>query len=199
MRLHPMTAPGALLTQAELKAAASNAASAHHHAAVLWLFLGYDGPDARGRTRQQLLGLDDEDLEDIHDYIQWLFPLDEASQFNDKAPVVSAAQLGVIGTDAAVQAGLLASFERMLAFYGLALSGQTVRKGSRWAQRGENWAFFPTHNDLRITRILRSLCLLGRRDLAQAFLSCLEQLADECRGLAKDRPLPHWRGAVRAA
>ena len=50
-----------------------------------------DAPDARGRTLDDILAWDDEQLEAVHDYIQWLFPLDEPSRFNPDAPLLTPA------------------------------------------------------------------------------------------------------------
>ena len=53
------------------------------------------GFDARGRSLDEVLAWDDERLEDVHDYIQWLFPLDEPSQFTPHAPLLTAESLAV--------------------------------------------------------------------------------------------------------
>ncbi len=160
-------------------------------------FLSSRGCDQRGRTLDELLALDDEELEDLHDYVQWLFPLPEASQFNEKAPTPTVDEFAELARDATVRNGARRAFVRMLAFYGLQLvAAGAVGKSAQWAQRSDNWAYFPTHNDLRLTRILRSLCLLGLQQEAHALLHCLEALAPCCRGLAMERPLQFWRQAV---
>lgn len=164
-----------------------------------WLYLGYDGPDARGRPLQAVVVASDDALEQVHDYIQWAFPLDEPSAFNNEAPVLDAQQLATIGADPRVQHRVLAAFDRMLSFYGLtrdAVDGR-VHKAANWSQRGANWAFEPGHNDLRISRILRSLCLMGQRTAAQAFLVALEGIALEYRGPDRDGPMRFWRHALR--
>ena len=42
-------------------------------------FLEGKTPDHRGRTLSMVLAFSDERAEQTHDYIQWLFPLDEPS------------------------------------------------------------------------------------------------------------------------
>ena len=36
-------------------------------------------PDGRGRTLSMIMALDDQAIESTHDFIQWVFPLDEPS------------------------------------------------------------------------------------------------------------------------
>ena len=47
------------------------------------------GTDDQGRTRNQILAFGDRQLEEVHDYIQWLFPLPEPSRFNPDAPLLT--------------------------------------------------------------------------------------------------------------
>lgn len=44
---------------------------------------------ASGHTLEYILNQSDDWLEQKHDYIQWLFPTDQLSHFNLKAPVIS--------------------------------------------------------------------------------------------------------------
>src|ERR1700724_2057723 len=46
-------------------------------------------PDHRGRYVHEIQAWPDDQLEAIHDYIQWLFPLPERSGFNVAAPVLN--------------------------------------------------------------------------------------------------------------
>lgn len=50
---------------------------------------------------------------------------------------------------------------RMLRFYGLEARGPRIAKGRNWTARKSDWFTGPTHNSLRITRILKSLMLGG--------------------------------------
>ena len=47
-------------------------------------------PDTEGRFLKDLWSWSDRDLEEVHDFIQWLFPLPEPSQFNPDAPLLTA-------------------------------------------------------------------------------------------------------------
>ena len=48
-----------------------------------------DGTDSEGRRLEDILRWDDQTLEYVHDFIQWLFPLDEPSAVNPNAPLVT--------------------------------------------------------------------------------------------------------------
>ena len=105
---------------------------------------------------------DNEQLEMVHDFIQWLFPLPEASRFNADAPLLTDADIVAFAADPALRANLTKSFERIVRFLGLAIdeTGRVVEGDNFANRRGDVWDA-PNHNWLRITRILRSLTLLG--------------------------------------
>jgi hypothetical protein len=160
-------------------------------------FLSGSGPDSRGRMLAEVLSYSDDELELQHDFIQWLFPLDQPSRFNPEAPVLAPHEFAELGRDPGVVAGLRQGFERMLAFYGLEWSAGSVVKAARWPARSPNWAELPTHNDLRITRILRSLVLFGLHDEAAALLRFLESMLDEMPlRPGRETTRGHWRGAL---
>lgn len=60
------------------------------------------GTDHRGRTLWQIVQKSDAWIEETHDYIQWLFPLSEPSQFNPHAPILTEASRAPL-VDGAVQ------------------------------------------------------------------------------------------------
>jgi hypothetical protein len=113
--------------------------------------------------------------------------------------VLDSAQFAQLAADRLVREGVLRSWHRMLRFYGLqATSTGTVVKAANWPQRAENWVAFPTHNDLRITRILQSLVLFGLRAQAQAMLEACSTLVQAARGdHFSAKPLQFWQAAVR--
>ncbi len=82
-------------------------------------FYSGEQPDNRGRQLTGIQSWSDEQLEAVHDYVQWLFPLPERSAFNPGAPLLSAADIEAFHAGAELRGRLLASFRRMLAFYGL--------------------------------------------------------------------------------
>src|SRR5215472_17590331 len=120
------------------------------------------GSDAEGRALAEIWSWDDNELELVHDFIQWLFPLPEPSQFNAAAPLLTDGDIAAFRTDSALQSNLLKSFQRLLRFLGLAQdeAGAIVLGPNFYSRSPDVWEA-PNHNWLRITRVLRSLQLLG--------------------------------------
>jgi hypothetical protein len=70
--------------------------------------------DTQGRLLEDILAWPDDDLEAVHDFIQWLFPLPEPSQFNPDAPLLTEIDIAAFKSDPLLQANLMKSFERIL-------------------------------------------------------------------------------------
>jgi len=77
------------------------------------------GTDIEGRLLEDILAWNDDELEEVHDFIQWLFPLPEPSQYNPDAPLLTKEDIAAFKSDPVLQANLMRSFERILAFLGL--------------------------------------------------------------------------------
>ena len=161
------------------------------------------GPDNRGRFLKEIQNWSDDELGRTHDYIQWLFPLDEPSGVNLNAPTLNAYTINRFRSDADLRRRLQASLVRMLAFYGLEMRATvplSVVCTASFPERAENWLTPSNHNHLKITRILRSLCLLGLEDQADSFFRFLEMLYE----MESTRPHPrisletfgYWRSAL---
>jgi hypothetical protein len=155
-------------------------------------------PDARGRMLAQIWAWDDDALERVHDYIQWLFPLPEPSRFNDGAPLLSAADIAAFAARAELSDNLRRSLRRMLAFYGFTLGeGPRVAPAADFAAQAANWLTPLNHNFLRLTRIPRALSLLGLGNEARALLAALEAVYRSGGAAAiGERSLAFWRSAV---
>ena len=138
------------------------------------------GCDSRGRRVIDVLTLPDEQLEEIHDYIQWFFPLPVPSAANPDAPILTGAEIDAIKADPQAQETLERAAERMLRFY-----GQT-----RW------WLRWQDHNHLRITRIIRSLRLLVGVAAAQRFHKAILALHDSAGAPINIRSLQFWADAA---
>jgi hypothetical protein len=151
----------------------------------------------------QIVAWPDDRLEEIHDFIQWLFPLPERSQANPHAPVIDRADIDAFRASPELQERLRTSFRRMVRFYGLTFQqGETpgVVRAPDFELRARNWLTLHNHNHLRITRILRSMRLLGLDVEAKALYSCLSAIYEEevHRGEARIAPLT-WQFWVAAA
>ncbi len=160
-------------------------------------------PDHGGRYLQEILEWSDNELERTHDYVQWLFPLPEQSGFNVNAPVLDAETIHEFRSRPELQRNMETSLLRMLAFYGLEMvefPGPIVRPSPCFAQHSENWLTESNHNHLRITRILKSLRILGLKSEALAFFNCLATIYGEETGNTvrriSDETFRFWRSAA---
>uniref|UniRef100_A0A3B3W0S2 Opioid growth factor receptor 2 n=1 Tax=Poecilia latipinna TaxID=48699 RepID=A0A3B3W0S2_9TELE len=131
-------------------------------------------------------------LEHTHSYIQWLFPLQE--------PGVNYEATTLTKQEIQVKKNLLKSYELMLDFYGIKLENEETGKVARadhWIDRFQNLNNH-THNNLRITRILKCLGTLGYRHyqvpLVRFFLE--ETLVNGELPRVKDSALSYFLFAV---
>jgi hypothetical protein len=161
-----------------------------------------DGRDHRGRSLSDIQQFDFDELELNHDYIQWLFPLPEPSGASAFAPLLSGDDIQRFQSDESLRIRLRRSFEIMLRFFGLELSHASgagplnVVTSTSFEERRQVWLHVGSHNFLRITRILRSLSLLGCSRDAAAFLEYLESLYARVPDAIGETPIGYWRRAV---
>ncbi|XP_041743647.1 opioid growth factor receptor-like [Coregonus clupeaformis] len=101
-------------------------------------------------------------LEAVHSYIQWVFHLQERGM-NYQAKELTKKEIEAFLEDETVKKKLVKSYKLMLDFYGIQMSNDTtgeVRCTNNWRDRFDNMDRH-THNNLRITRILKCLGTLG--------------------------------------
>ncbi|KAF2197582.1 hypothetical protein GQ43DRAFT_444120 [Delitschia confertaspora ATCC 74209] len=91
--------------------------------------------DRKGRTLEDILGWNDIQLEQSHDYIQMLFPLPEGSMFNTIAPLVTRDVLEAFRSRPELRVQMRKAFVRMMHFYGFAISGEAVNQEPNRAGR----------------------------------------------------------------
>ncbi|KPI39833.1 Opioid growth factor receptor [Cyphellophora attinorum] len=174
-------------------------------------------PDTRNRTLITILSWPDSHLEASHDYIQTVFPLPEESMFSF-APIVTSEVRAAFLARSELRASLRRALERMLAFYGLQFSDdaggedalqasnndgdaiaketETVTRGPTFDTASRNWVMRFNHNHLRLTRILRSLRVLGLESEAAALYDFLR--TDEAvTGTVSPRSQMYWRRAAQ--
>ena len=162
----------------------------------------YDSPsgtrDSKGRTLHDILEYDDDQLEYYHDYIQVVFPLPEPSMVNGSASLIDRQTFEAFRSEPQLRVNLRLIFDRMLTFYGLEWSRNSKIEPSPtfWANRKDNWLQQSSHNHLRITRIIRSIRILGLEEEAEAFFVALE-LIFKTTGRISSRSLEYWRRAAQ--
>ena len=116
-------------------------------------------------TFSSIINATDNDLEFTHDFIQWLFPLSEPSEFNKNAPLLTTEDIDTIINTRNLQTRVKVAVRRFLNFLGLTetklgyIELYDVRYyNDRILRRG--------HNYLRISRMLKFLMLIEMVELA---------------------------------
>ena len=139
-------------------------------------FLEGKTPDHRGRILAMLLQQTDHQAETTHDYIQWLFPLDEPSRSVNGAPVLTELDIDEIKGSSLAQANLARSARWFLGFL----------------ERNNHWITKYNHNHLRITRVIKSLRLLASDEAADEFRDKVLALAGDNLNLVDQKARGFW-------
>eukprot|EP00817_Percolomonadidae_sp_ATCC50343_P003952 CAMPEP_0117422576 /NCGR_PEP_ID=MMETSP0758-20121206/3387_1 /TAXON_ID=63605 /ORGANISM="Percolomonas cosmopolitus, Strain AE-1 (ATCC 50343)" /LENGTH=406 /DNA_ID=CAMNT_0005205277 /DNA_START=11 /DNA_END=1228 /DNA_ORIENTATION=- len=108
-------------------------------------------------------------LEYHHGYIQYLFPMFEAGMNYCSRPLTVEEQEAMLENEDCKKR-LLVSYKMMLRFYGLSLKDDStgeIEHDEGWESR---YRAFTYHNNLRITRILKCLSLLGYPHFLKPFI-----------------------------
>ena len=118
------------------------------------MFLKGLEPDDKGRFIHQIWEFSDIEIERTHNFIQKLFPLNEPSAMSlNKFYIDDSVLIERIRIDPTIANNLIASKNFFLGFL----------------SRNDQWQRHHNHNQLRITRIIKSLMLLVSRDEAESF------------------------------
>lgn len=154
----------------------------------------YDGtsPDCDGRKITEIWIEDDDYFEFCHNYVQWLFPLPEPSNFNPDAPLLTEDDVKIFKANPIIQRNLVISFQRFLNFLGLNWTGEAVELLPTFEPIQFKIA---NHNWFRISRVLNSCRLLGLEKEVVALYNCLKKLHEE-NGWVSENSFSYWKEAV---
>jgi len=142
-------------------------------------FLEGKTPDHRGRMLAMILQQTDHQAETTHDYIQWLFPLDEPSRSVMGVPVLNELDIEDIRQSELAQLNLVKSASWFLGFL----------------ERNDHWITKYDHNHLRITRVIKSLRLLASDEVADEFRDKMLRLAGDKLNLIDQKARGFWTNA----
>uniref|UniRef100_A0A8C3QEU5 Opioid growth factor receptor n=1 Tax=Cyanoderma ruficeps TaxID=181631 RepID=A0A8C3QEU5_9PASS len=140
-------------------------------------------------------------LEENHSYIQWLFPLREHGM-NWHAKRLTCQEIQAFRKSKEIMDRFIRAYKLMLGFYGINLVNEEtgeLERAENWRERFENLNRF-SHNNLRITRILKCLGEMGYEDyqvhLVKFFLT--ETLVEETLPNVKRSALDYFLFTVRS-
>lgn len=161
-------------------------------------FYQHKAADHKNRTLVDLWTQTFDELEKNHDFIQWMFPLPEPSPVNPLAPLLDANTLAAAQQNNQVKQNLLRSFDTMAAFWGFTRNDEGgVQPSAQFSIQSKKWCCYNDHNQLRLTRMLRCMSLIGHHDLASRTVEfLLMQIAQAGIDLNSVSSINYWIQAV---
>ena len=164
-------------------------------------FYSGQSPNREGRLIVEIWTFNYSKLEYTHDYIQWLFPLTQKSNYNINVPSLTASDIKIFKSDNLLRKNLLISLKLMLTFYGLkcnlAPDGKvSITYGENYLERKKYWLGLRNHNYLRLTRILKSLTILGGKKYAIALFNCLKEIYEQEGDKIGATTFNYWQNVI---
>ena len=124
----------------------------------LYKFLKNKEKDFQGRFLSDIWNFSDDEIENNHDFIQILFPLDKPSEAVDhNIYLKDVNEFLKIKSDEIIKKNIIKSKEWFIKFL----------------KRNDQWKLYSDHNQLRITRIIECLRLLISDEEAESFHSLI--------------------------
>ena len=149
--------------------------------------------DAEGRSIDDVWAFHQTNLEDTAHYLEWLFPLKASDATAPGDPAVTEQTRDAFAQDADLRERLRRSLDLMLAFYGMSRDGETVGRSQDFESRRLGWLYPGDHNHERLSRVVRSLALLGEGALASSLRDELVAIADDYGAHSVSRETRgHW-------
>ena len=131
---------------------------------LIFAFIEGKGTDHLSRTIHEIWRFNDHEIENTHDYIQWLFPLDEKSKAVPQSPVLTQDEISSLRVSAASQANL--------------------KKSTMWFKeylgRTKVWHRARDHNHLRVSRVIKCLNLLVSQEDSLGFFRTVMKMSKPC-------------------
>ena len=143
------------------------------------LFLRGEAKNSDGKTIHDICKFTTQELEETHDYIQWLFPLVEWSEMVPGSPYLEPEDIEMIKSDELIQENILQSLSLMHHFY---------ETNDHWLQKGD-------HNHYRISRIIRSVVLLNKKENAEEFYQAILDRVEEKMPVTFES-LEYWKDGL---
>lgn len=141
---------------------------------LLRFFRGEEDERIR-HTLSRITEFSDEEMEMYHDFIQWIFPTMEQSEYHPSAPTIDGKFAHALHQNACALAGYCKGCRRYLRYMGFECKGEG--NICRIPNTLPFWQL-PGHNYLRITRVLNSLRQTGHMECSKALYAQMMQILD---------------------
>ena len=130
-------------------------------------------------TFNEIFRFSDKQLENVHNFIQLLFPNVAPSPYNPNAPLLTDLIKTAIKHDTNLQQSVKQCLDHMLSFYGLKREGDVISIDPAKDSQHDKWKTSKNHNHKRLSRIMHCLNELGFAKCAQSLKECLLENASE--------------------
>ncbi|MPW35595.1 opioid growth factor receptor-related protein [Vibrio sp. B1Z05] len=150
--------------------------------------------DHKNRSIEQIWALDDFWLQYDREYLQWLFPIDTSNKLQSHTPLVCQSTRDYFFTCKALREAQRRSLNMMLNFYDMQLIDGVVLPQTDFSVNEHSWLKYDDYSHQCITQMIRSLALLGQKELSQAFQKGMIDAAVQY-GEVGQESLTHWRNA----
>ena len=142
-------------------------------------FLGGVSPDSHGRLLSDIRAFSDAEIERTHNFIQWLFPLAEASLSVPGSPTLTSDEIATLRLSVAAKTSIVESADWYTAF---------LSRNSHWKAKYD-------HNHLRITRAIKALRLLVSDNEANRFREGIFVLLGDDFAVIDKKAQSFWNAA----
>jgi hypothetical protein len=150
--------------------------------------------DNNGRSLDEMQHYNYEKLENIHDYIQWMFPLRRKSDFNDNAPILTQNDITYIKNSKEIKKNMAKSLSVITDFWGIEKDEKTNKYIIK-DDRINTWITPGNHNFLRVSRVIKSLILFDMEEEAKLFFNCLEELNSKYKNIIRSS-FKYWKKSI---
>ena len=141
-------------------------------------FLNHQEKDFKGRTLNDIWKFSDQEIENNHDFIQIIFPLNKPSQSVSHGHYLhNEEEINKIKQNENIQKNIIKSSLWFLSF---------LKRNHQWKNKYD-------HNQLRITRIIKSLRLLVSDNEADRFYKSILELLGNAK--VNNTTLEFWKNA----
>jgi hypothetical protein len=158
-------------------------------------FYEKNSKDNYGRTLHEMQHYNYEQLENIHNYIQWMFPLREKSRVNLSAPLLKDKDILYIKNSEKIKQNMLVSTLVITDFWGI---GKEFLENKYYVKndRIKNMITPKNHNFLRISRILKSHILFDMKNEAVLLFKCFEEIRNDGNQNIIGESFTSWENAI---
>lgn len=152
--------------------------------------------DNYNRFLNEILNFDKVQLENTHNYIQWLFPNYQRSQFYPESPILKTNIINAFVNNNQCKENLLKAFNLMLNFYGFVKKGNKIILAEDFELKKSIWLTVGNHNFLRLTRILKSMNSLGFKNEATELQKLLKEIYLTYPNIIGKKTAEFWEKAL---